>query len=132
MAKPARAAPATVYERNRHLEFRLANAELFKWNRTNRWRVSHSTVKSTSTRGLWGLRDGSAGICKGYLIKSDNWNEIKLFAATFLAAATQGIKDYDEFITETGSTVQLAKSTARQRRARRNDRDTRRVCPANS
>jgi hypothetical protein len=61
--------------------------------------------------GLWGLRDGSAGL-KGYLIKSDNWNEIKLFAATFLAAATQGIKDYDEFITETGSTVQLAKSTA--------------------
>lgn len=61
--------------------------------------------------GLWGLRDGSAGL-KGYLIKSDNWNEIKLFAATFLAAATQGIKDYDEYITETGSTVQLAKSTA--------------------
>ncbi len=61
--------------------------------------------------GSWGMRDGSAGL-KGYLIKSDNWNEIRLFAATFLAAATQGIKDYDQFITGTGSSFQLAKNTA--------------------
>ena len=61
--------------------------------------------------GQWGLRDGSAGL-KGYLIKTDDWNEIKLFAATFLAAATQGFKQYDDFITDTGSTVQIAEATA--------------------
>ncbi|MDQ8184244.1 TrbI/VirB10 family protein [Pelagicoccus sp. SDUM812002] len=61
--------------------------------------------------GTWGMRDGSAGL-KGYLIKSDNWNEIRLFASTFLAAATQGVKDYDQFITDTGSSIQLAKNTA--------------------
>lgn len=60
--------------------------------------------------GEWGLRDGSAGL-KGYLIESDSWNEIKLFAATFLAAATQGFKEYDNFITDTGSTVQIAESS---------------------
>ncbi len=61
--------------------------------------------------GQWGLRDGSAGL-KGYLIKTDDWNEIKLFAATFLAAATQGFKQYDNFVTDTGSTVQIAEATA--------------------
>ena len=60
--------------------------------------------------GLWGLQDGSAGL-KGYLIKSDDWNEIKLFAATFLAAATQGFKQYDDFITDMGSAVQIAESS---------------------
>lgn len=61
--------------------------------------------------GEWGLRDGSAGL-KGYLIESDSWNEVKLFAATFLAAATQGMKEYDNFITDTGSSVQIAESSA--------------------
>jgi len=61
--------------------------------------------------GQWGLRDGSAGL-KGYLIESDSWNEVKLFAATFLAAATQGMKEYDDFITDTGSSVQIAESSA--------------------
>lgn len=61
--------------------------------------------------GQWGLRDGSAGL-KGYLIESDSWNEIKLFASTFLAAATQGLKEYDNFITDTGSSVQIAQSSA--------------------
>lgn len=61
--------------------------------------------------GTWGPRDGSAGL-KGYLIKSDSLNEIRLFAATFLAAATQGIKDYDQFISQTGTSLQLAKNTA--------------------
>lgn len=61
--------------------------------------------------GAWGMRDGSAGL-KGYMIKTDNWNEIRLFASTFLAAATQGVKDYDQFITGTGSSFQLAKNTA--------------------
>jgi len=61
--------------------------------------------------GQWGLRDGSAGL-KGYLIESDSWNEIKLFASTFLAAATQGLKEYDNFITDTGSSIQIAESSA--------------------
>ncbi len=61
--------------------------------------------------GQWGIRDGSAGL-KGYLIKSDSWNEIRLFASTFLAAAAQGIKDYDRYISDTGSSVHIARNTA--------------------
>lgn len=61
--------------------------------------------------GEWGLRDGSAGL-KGYLIESDSWNEIRLFAATFIGAAAQGFKDFDDVVTDTGSTVQIARSNA--------------------
>ena len=61
--------------------------------------------------GQWGIRDGSAGL-KGYLIKSDSWNEIRLFASTFLAAAAQGIKDYDRYISDSGSSINIARNTA--------------------
>ena len=90
----------------------------FVWRTRDRMNGTELTVEGIAldreldfNTGMWGLRDGSAGL-KGYLIKSDDLNEIRLFAATFLAAATQGIKDYDEFITQTGSTIQLAKNTA--------------------
>ncbi|WP_157895062.1 TrbI/VirB10 family protein [Verrucomicrobium sp. GAS474] len=42
--------------------------------------------------GRWAITDGSAGL-RGDLIKSDNWAEIKLFAATFLSAAAGGLQD---------------------------------------
>ncbi len=61
--------------------------------------------------GQWGIRDGSAGL-KGFLIKSDSWNEIRLFASTFLAAAAQGIKDYDRLISDTGTSIHIARNTA--------------------
>lgn len=90
----------------------------FVWRTRDRMNGTELTVEGIAldrdldfNTGMWGIRDGSAGL-KGYLIKSDDLNEIRLFAATFLAAATQGIKDYDEFITDTGSSIQLAKNTA--------------------
>ena len=42
--------------------------------------------------GTWALTDGSAGL-RGDILKTDNWAEIKLFAATFLSAATAGLQD---------------------------------------
>ncbi len=42
--------------------------------------------------GTWALTDGSAGL-RGDILKTDNWAEIKLFAATFLSAATTGLQD---------------------------------------
>ena len=41
--------------------------------------------------GTWALTDGSAGL-RGDLLKTDNWAEIKLFAATFLSAAASGLQ----------------------------------------
>ena len=42
--------------------------------------------------GLWGELDGSAGL-RGQVVKTDNERELKLFAATFLSAATAGLQD---------------------------------------
>ena len=42
--------------------------------------------------GEFGLRDGSAGLL-GTLVKTDNWQEIKLFASTFLAGMATGLQD---------------------------------------
>jgi len=42
--------------------------------------------------GEFGLRDGSAGLA-GNLIRSDNWQEIKLFASTFLAGMASGLQE---------------------------------------
>jgi hypothetical protein len=39
----------------------------------------------------WGLTDGSAGL-RGTIIKSDKFAELKIFAATFLAAGVQGLE----------------------------------------
>jgi len=43
-------------------------------------------MERNETTGTWQLTDGSAGL-KGDILKTDNWAEIKLFAATFLSAA---------------------------------------------
>lgn len=42
--------------------------------------------------GRWGDHDGSAGL-RGELIRTDDWRETKLFAATFLAAATTALQE---------------------------------------
>jgi hypothetical protein len=41
--------------------------------------------------GEFGMRDGSAGLL-GTLLKTDNWEEIKLFASTFLAGMASGLQ----------------------------------------
>ncbi|HUB68029.1 MAG TPA: TrbI/VirB10 family protein [Candidatus Methylacidiphilales bacterium] len=55
--------------------------------------------------GTWALTDGSAGL-RGDIIKTDNWAEIKLFAATFLSAATTGLED-----TQTASNALTGQTT---------------------
>jgi hypothetical protein len=42
----------------------------------------------------WGPDDGSAGF-KGQVLKGASWDEIKLFAATFLAGLSRGLQDTD-------------------------------------
>ena len=48
--------------------------------------------KKDDATGEFGMRDGSAGLA-GQLIKSDNWQEIKLFASTFLAGMASGLQE---------------------------------------
>ncbi|OAM89979.1 TrbI/VirB10 family protein [Termitidicoccus mucosus] len=47
------------------------------------------------TTGEFGLRDGSAGLA-GQIIKTDDWQEIKLFASTFLAGMASGLQDMQD------------------------------------
>lgn len=42
--------------------------------------------------GEFGMRDGSAGLL-GTLIKTDDWQEIKLFASTFLSGFAGGLQE---------------------------------------
>jgi hypothetical protein len=45
--------------------------------------------------GEFGLRDGSAGLA-GQIIKTDDFQEIKLFASTFLAGMASGLQDMQD------------------------------------
>ena len=45
----------------------------------------------------WGITDGSAGL-RGALLKSDDLAEIKLFAATFLSGAANGLTEKEQTI----------------------------------
>jgi hypothetical protein len=56
--------------------------------------------------GEFGLRDGSAGLL-GTLIKTDDWQEIRLFAATFLAGMAGGLQDMQNQGTAFGGVVQV-------------------------
>jgi Bacterial conjugation TrbI-like protein len=61
--------------------------------------------------GTWSLTDGSAGL-RGDIIKTDKWAEIKLFASTFLSAATAGLQDTQTSSNAfTGQTTQTPLST---------------------
>jgi len=48
--------------------------------------------RTTDAAGLIGLSDGSAGL-RGTVIKTDDHRELRLFAATFLSAATAALQD---------------------------------------
>lgn len=56
--------------------------------------------------GEFGLRDGSAGLL-GDLIKSDDWQEIKLFASTFLAGFAGGLQQLQNEGTAFGGMAQV-------------------------
>jgi len=64
------------------------------------------------TTGDFGLRDGSAGLL-GDLIKSDDWQEIKLFASTFLAGFASGLQELRSQNTAFGDLVQVPKASGR-------------------
>jgi hypothetical protein len=51
---------------------------------------------STNQSG-WGITDGSAGL-RGEIIKSDNYADIKLFAATFLSGAASALTEKQQTI----------------------------------
>lgn len=63
--------------------------------------LNHAPIPS----GGWEITDGSAGL-KGYTIKSDNYQEIKLFAATFLSGLGEGFRDTTSQVTTTGTVTQ--------------------------
>jgi hypothetical protein len=58
------------------------------------------------TTGEFGLRDGSAGLL-GDLIKSDDWQEIKLFASTFLGGFAGGLQQLQNQGTVFGGVAQV-------------------------
>jgi len=64
--------------------------------------------------GAYGPRDGSAGLA-GHIIKTDDLQEIKLFASTFLAGAASGLQDMQTTGALAGTTGAIAvpKSTAK-------------------
>ena len=58
------------------------------------------------TTGELGLRDGYAGLV-GQLIKTDDWQEIKLFASTFLAGFAGGLQQLQNVGTAFGGVTQV-------------------------
>jgi len=65
--------------------------------------------------GAWGITDGSAGL-RGQLLKSDDLAEVKLFAATFLSGAANGLTEKEQTIfgSQTTSALQNAPLTGAQ------------------
>jgi hypothetical protein len=64
-----------------------------------------------SVTGHWGAPDGSAGL-RGQILRSDNFREIKFFAASFLSAATTALQDTRTSTNVLGETIVPA-ATAR-------------------
>ncbi len=62
--------------------------------------------------GEFGLRDGSAGL-RGDLLKTDNLQEIKLFASTFLAGVASGFQELREQGGAFGGTAQVPVASGR-------------------
>ncbi|MFZ5495447.1 MAG: TrbI/VirB10 family protein [Verrucomicrobiota bacterium] len=62
--------------------------------------------------GEFGLRDGSAGLL-GQLVKTDDWQEIKLFASTFLAGMATGLQELREQGTAFGGLTQVPVASGR-------------------
>jgi hypothetical protein len=68
-------------------------------------------MERNNRTGTWALTDGSAGL-RGDLLKTDNWAEIKLFAATFLGVAASGLQQTESVTSPlTGATQQIPIST---------------------
>jgi hypothetical protein len=64
------------------------------------------------TTGEFGLRDGSAGLL-GTLVKTDDWQEIKLFASTFLAGFAGGLQELQNQGTAFGGVAQVPVASSR-------------------
>ena len=62
--------------------------------------------------GEFGLRDGSAGLV-GQIIKTDDWQEIRLFASTFLAGMAGGLQDMQNTGALAGAGVAIPQATAK-------------------
>ncbi len=62
--------------------------------------------------GEFGLRDGSAGLL-GVLIKTDDWQEIKLFASTFVAGFAGGLQPLRNQPTAFGDLAQVPVASSR-------------------
>lgn len=62
--------------------------------------------------GEFGMRDGSAGLL-GSLIKTDNFQEVKLFASTFLAGVAGGMQQLRNQGTAFGDVVQVPSVSGR-------------------
>ncbi len=62
--------------------------------------------------GEFGLRDGSAGLL-GVLVKTDDWQEIKLFASTFIAGFASGLQPLRSQPTAFGDLVQVPVASGR-------------------
>lgn len=63
------------------------------------------------TTGQWGQHDGSAGL-RGEVLRTNDWREVQLFAATFLSTATAALQDTRSAAGLLGETS-LPASTAR-------------------
>jgi len=64
------------------------------------------------TTGEFGPRDGSAGLL-GTLVKTDDWQEIKLFASTFLAGFAGGLQELQNQGTAFGGVAQVPVASTR-------------------
>ncbi|MDP3073763.1 MAG: TrbI/VirB10 family protein [Opitutaceae bacterium] len=62
--------------------------------------------------GEFGIRDGSAGLL-GQLVKTDDWQEIKLFASTFLAGFAGGLQELRNQGTAFGGIAQVPVASGR-------------------
>ena len=62
--------------------------------------------------GEFGLRDGSAGLL-GQLLKTDDWQEIKLFASTFFAGVASGMQQLQNQATPYGGVAQVPIASGR-------------------
>jgi len=60
----------------------------------------------------FGLRDGSAGLV-GQVIKTDDWQEIKLFASTFLAGMASGLQNMQDTGALAGMGIAVPQATAK-------------------
>ena len=73
--------------------------------------IALDRAKDDST-GEFGLRDGSAGLL-GDLVKSDDWQEIKLFASTFLGGFAGGLQQLQNQTTALGGVAQVPVASGR-------------------